>query len=74
MNHGDEILQGDVNAHLQETALEALKSRTVPVELLLEAGVKSVSPDELCYQAKGENGSPEAPANGYGHLDGRNSD
>lgn len=55
VNHGDEILQGDVNAHLQETALKALKSRTVPVELLLDAGVKLVSPDELCYQEKGEN-------------------
>lgn len=55
VNHGDEILQGDVNAHLQGTALKALKSRTVAVELLLDAGVKSVSPHELCYQNKGEN-------------------
>ena len=55
VNHGGEILQGDVNAHLQGTASEALKSRTVAVELLMDAGVKSVSPHELCYQAKGEN-------------------
>ncbi|MGB3789585.1 MAG: hypothetical protein WA949_16360 [Phormidesmis sp.] len=34
VNHGDEILAGDVNAHLQETALQALKSRAVPVEVV----------------------------------------
>ncbi len=33
----------------------SIKSRTVPVELLLDAGVKLVSPHELSYQEKGEN-------------------
>ena len=58
INHGDDILQGDVNTHLRETALKALKSRSVPVDLWLGVGVKSVSADELCYQAKGK-GSTE---------------
>jgi NADH dehydrogenase len=52
VNHGTEILAGDVNAHLQETALEALKSRTVPVELLLGVKVTAVDADGLKYQAK----------------------
>ena len=54
INHGDDILQGDVNTHLRETTLKALKSRAVPVELRLGVGVKSVSADELFYQAKGK--------------------
>lgn len=51
INHGTEILAGDINANLQETALEALKNRTVPVELLLGVKVKAVYPDSLKYQA-----------------------
>ena len=52
VNHGEEILQGDVNAHLQETALEALQSRTVPVELILGVKVNAVSANGLEYQSK----------------------
>ena len=52
VNHGTEILSGDVNAHLQKTALEALKHRTVPVELLLGVKVTAVDKDGLKYQAK----------------------
>ncbi|GAB4540946.1 MAG: NAD(P)/FAD-dependent oxidoreductase [Pleurocapsa sp.] len=52
VNHGDEILSGDVNAHLQETALEAFKHRAVPVELLLGVKVTAVDSDGLKYQAK----------------------
>lgn len=52
VNHGENILSGDVNAHLQETALEALKSRTVPVELLLGVKVKAVDANSLKYQRK----------------------
>ena len=54
VNHSQEILSGDVNAHLQETALEALKSRTVPVELLLGVKVTRVDSDCLQYQHKGK--------------------
>jgi NADH dehydrogenase FAD-containing subunit len=50
VNHGKAILTGDVNAHLKEVALQAFKTRTVPVELLLGVGVKSVDADRLEYQ------------------------
>ncbi len=52
VNHSTEILSGDVNAHLQETALEALKSRTVPVKLMLGVKVTAVNLTGLHYQAK----------------------
>ena len=52
VNHGNEILSGDVNAHLQETALEAFKHRAVPVELLLGVKVTGVDADCLKYQAE----------------------
>ena len=51
-NHGTEILSGDVNAHLQEIALEAFKHRAVPVELLLGVKVTAVDRDGLKYQRK----------------------
>ncbi|MBW4470546.1 MAG: NAD(P)/FAD-dependent oxidoreductase [Stenomitos rutilans HA7619-LM2] len=50
INHGKTILAGDVNAGLQEDALHAFRTRTVPVELILGAGVKSVSANYLEYQ------------------------
>ena len=52
VNHGSEILSGDVNARLQETALEAFQHRTVPVELLLGVKVTEVDSDGLKYQEK----------------------
>ena len=52
VNHGTEILSGDVNAHLQQTALEAFKHRAVPVELLLGVKVTRVDADGLKYQTK----------------------
>ncbi|WP_036476781.1 NAD(P)/FAD-dependent oxidoreductase [Myxosarcina sp. GI1] len=55
VNHGTEILAGDVNAHLRETALNALNSRTIPVELLLGVKVTAVDLDGLQYQAKDKN-------------------
>ena len=52
VNHGTEILSGDVNARLQETALEAFKHRAVPVELLLGVKVTAVDGNGLKYQEK----------------------
>lgn len=52
VNHGTEILSRDVNAPLRETALEALKNRAVPVELLLGVKVTTVDTDSLKYQGK----------------------
>jgi NADH dehydrogenase len=51
INHGKTILAGDVNAGLKEDALHAFRTRTVPVELILGVGVKSVEPDHLEYQS-----------------------
>lgn len=56
INHGEEILSGDINVQLQETALEALKHRTIPVELLLGVKVKQVTPNSLEYQDKSPSG------------------
>lgn len=53
INHGKAILAGDVNADLKEDALHAFKTRTVPVELILGVGVKSVNADYLEYQPAG---------------------
>jgi len=52
VNHGAEILSGDVNAHLQETALKAFNTRTVPIELLLGVRVTAVNAEGFKYQAK----------------------
>ncbi|MFL9458317.1 NAD(P)/FAD-dependent oxidoreductase [Tolypothrix bouteillei VB521301_2] len=50
INHGKTILSGDTNAPLQEIALQAFKTRSVPVELLLGVGVKAVHKESLEYQ------------------------
>lgn len=50
INHGKTILAGDVNAALKEDVLYAFKTRTVPVELILGVGVKSVDANHLEYQ------------------------
>ncbi len=42
LNRGKEILQGDVNSRLRETAQTTLEKRTVPVNLLMESEVTSV--------------------------------
>jgi len=54
INHAPTILAGDANAHLKTTALDALKNRTIPVELRLGVGVKSVTEKQLIYQEKGQ--------------------
>ena len=52
INHGQEILAGDANAHLKEVAQEALSKRTVSVDLLLGIEVKTVKADQIEYQKK----------------------
>ena len=52
INHATEILAGDANALLQKDALEALNKRTIPVELKLGIGVKSVTKEAVGYQKK----------------------
>ena len=50
INHGKEILEGDINMNLRDIATAALKDKTIPVVLKLGAAVKSVAPDQLCYE------------------------
>ncbi|GFE71414.1 type 2 NADH dehydrogenase [Chroococcus sp. FPU101] len=50
LNHGKEILQGDVNASLKEIALHSFHTRTIPVELRMGVSVKAVSADQLEFQ------------------------
>ncbi len=49
MNRGPNILSGDVNAHLHDTALAALKRRVVPVDLLTGAPVTALRPGQVEY-------------------------
>ncbi len=50
VNHGSEILKGDINHQLQETAKTALEHRTVPVEFVLGAEVTAIRPNALEYK------------------------
>lgn len=54
INHASTILAGDANASLKTAALEALKHRTIPVELKLGIGVKAVDESHLTYQVTGQ--------------------
>jgi NADH dehydrogenase FAD-containing subunit len=49
VNRSDEILKGDINSRLRDTAKAALQNRTVPVEMLLDAAVTGISADGVEY-------------------------
>lgn len=50
INRGSQILAGDINEGLREAAETALKERTVPIEVLLNASVTKVQPQQLEYE------------------------
>ncbi len=50
LNRSPEILKGDVNSQLRETAQKALQKRQVPVELLLEVSVNAIRPGQIEYK------------------------
>ncbi|PSO96368.1 MAG: NAD(P)/FAD-dependent oxidoreductase [Cyanobacteria bacterium QS_9_48_30] len=50
LNHGPNILKGDINQSLREAAGQELQKRTVPVELVMEAEATAVRPNELEYK------------------------
>ena len=50
LHQGREILEGDVNRRLRDTAGKALQQRTVAVELFLGAQVTAIRPDILEYK------------------------
>ncbi|MBE9009934.1 NAD(P)/FAD-dependent oxidoreductase [Pseudanabaenaceae cyanobacterium LEGE 13415] len=49
VNHG-ELLKGDINSTLRETAEQELKQRSTAVEIILGAEVKAIHPGSLEYQ------------------------
>jgi len=59
INHG-EILKGDVNSRLRETAETALRDRTVPVEMLIGAEVSAIHPGKVEYKLNQHSKEAEA--------------
>ena len=56
VNRSNEILKGDVNSRLRDTATDSLATRTVAVELLLDAAVSAVVPNGVEYKQQGQSG------------------
>lgn len=58
INHGEEILEGDINSHLRQTAEQELQKRAVKVEMLMGAEATAVRPNavEFKYNGKIETG------------------
>ncbi|MFB2920953.1 NAD(P)/FAD-dependent oxidoreductase [Aerosakkonema funiforme] len=50
INHGQEILQGDINSHLQSTAEQELQKRAVPVEIILGAEATAINKESVQYK------------------------
>ncbi|MEM6714908.1 MAG: NAD(P)/FAD-dependent oxidoreductase [Cyanobacteria bacterium P01_D01_bin.6] len=50
LNRAEQILKGDMNGKLRETALAALDSRTVRPEIIAKATVQEVLPERVIYQ------------------------
>jgi NADH dehydrogenase len=50
LNHGQEILKGDINNHLHKTAERELQKRTVPVEMLMGAEATAIRPQAVEYK------------------------
>jgi len=54
INHGKEILKGDINSHLRETAEQELQKRTVPIEMLLGAEATAIRSNAIEYRRDGK--------------------
>lgn len=50
INRSQEILKGDINSHLQTTAIKAMAKRSVPVTLESQAVVMAISPQWVEYE------------------------
>lgn len=50
VSHSNELLEGDVNAHLRTTAERELVKRNVPVEFILGAAATAIRPQEVEYK------------------------
>ncbi|MDZ8053405.1 MAG: NAD(P)/FAD-dependent oxidoreductase [Aulosira sp. ZfuVER01] len=51
LNHGTEILDGDINDPLRPIAEQELKKRIVPIEIILEAEATAVRPTAVEYKS-----------------------
>jgi demethylphylloquinone reductase len=54
VNRSNEILKGDINSRLRQTAQKSLRDRTVAVELLLDAAVTGITPKGVEYTKNGQ--------------------
>ncbi len=50
LNRSSEILKGDINSHLRETAEKALQQRSIPVQIVTGAAVSAIAPERLQYK------------------------
>ena len=50
INHGQKILEGDINSHLRETAEQELQKRAVSVEMILGAEATAINKESVEYQ------------------------
>ncbi|ARV58372.1 NADH dehydrogenase [Nostocales cyanobacterium HT-58-2] len=54
LNHGQQILHGDINDQLRSIAEKELQKRTVPIEILTEAEATAVHPNTIEYKSNNE--------------------
>ncbi len=54
LNHGKNILEGDINNHLREIAEQELKKRAVPVEFIFGAEATAIRPEAVEYKRDGK--------------------
>ena len=50
INHGKEVLEGDINSHLRQTAEQELQKRAIKVEMLMGAEATAIRPDSVEYK------------------------
>lgn len=54
LNHGQNILDGDINDPLRPTAEKELQKRTVPIEIITGAEATAVRPNAIEYKSNGQ--------------------
>lgn len=56
VNRSNEILKGDINSRLRQTAKSSLRDRTIDVEFLFDASVSVITPKGVEYEKQGQSG------------------
>ena len=54
VNHGQEILNADINSHLREIAKGELQKRTVPIQMLMGAEATAIRTNSVEYKQNGK--------------------